>query len=114
MVRMASAALKERQERETTPFRYVFVLTKADKVDKKQLSASFKEVQSAIQGFTENSPYSTHSSTHSSAAVGFGTSDVGVGFGDVGVYSGVGAIVTSAVDRSGAEEVWEVIHNAVA
>lgn len=107
MVAMACAAARERAERETPAFRYVFLLTKADKVENMRLSASLREVQRAVLGITSNS--SAVPSLSASATV-----EGQLRSGSGGSDANVGVIVTSVVDRSGAEEVWELIHHAVA
>lgn len=105
MVAMARAAARERAERQSPPFRYVFVLTKADKVDSKRLSTSLRELQSSAMAdvTAQDSSVGATGATNSVApTIASGTAE------------STEVIVTSAVDRSGAEEVWEVIHHTIA
>ena len=87
------------------PFTYSIIMTKADKIPPNELQGMHREVSAAIQRSAQRADI-----VCSIREDAMGDS---VAASDGSILSNTNVIVTSAVTRQGAEQVWELIYNLV-
>lgn len=91
-------AAVERSGTGRPPVRYVIVLTKVDKASKKELTATRRDVDRAVQELAKTFPQAETETENSGGAVGM----------DVAI------VETSATARTGREQMWKLIMKLLA
>jgi GTPase len=105
MISIAARAAEQRTAHHLKPFTYSIVLTKADKIPPSELREMHREVSEAIRRGAQSADIV--------CSIREDEAGDSVAASDGSILSNTNVIVTSAVTRQGAEQVWELIYNLV-